>query len=186
MDTIFRDAEGNAFAGLERVRSDYQQTARSIYAALTVDAGDSTGTLNADRWRQSIKLATGGFTEVKGKRVMLPYGHDEASFRDGLRQRVDALVESGQVTKETGQKLRDLPLEMAGDGRYVFRSGDSVVLTTPANSKPVVSPRPIIIDFNISAPFRTSGAGAQTSADSLDEQTAQGLRRIPAGSSVFR
>lgn len=260
MDTMFRDAEGNAFAGLERVRSDYQQTARAIYAKLTVDAGDSSGTLNPDRWRQSIKLATGGFTEIKGKRVMLPYGHDEASFRDGLRQRVDALVESGQVTKETGQKLRDLPLEMAGDGRYVFRSGDSVVLTTPAYGKPVVknadgtvstertitveadgrhylvptivggkevpkdeavrlwragtnkavgdyassgeadraarqrteaigralAPRPIIIDFNISAPFRTSGAHAQTSADDLDDATAQGLRRIPAGSSVFR
>lgn len=149
MRDVFESEEKGAFAGMGPARENYLQTAKAIYVALSEDARDATTTLDSGRWKTSIKLATGGFTDVGGKRVPLPYGQTEASFKDGVAARIEASAGNLPDTV-TPKKLLDLPLQVAGDGRYVFRSGDSVVLGKDN--------RPIVIDFNRSAPFKTSGA----------------------------
>lgn len=149
MHDLFVNMERDAFAGLGAVRSTYEQTAKAIYAALSEKAGDSSGNLDTSRWQDAVKLATGGFTRFNGKNIVLPYGHTESTFRDGLQNRVSAVADRLPETI-TPRKLMDLPLEMAGDGKYVFRSGDNVVLDKAG--------KPIMIDFTQSAPFRTSGS----------------------------
>jgi hypothetical protein len=47
--------------------------------------------------------------------------------------------------------VQDLPLEAMGDGRYVFKAGDGMLVDKDS--------RPVIVDFNQAAPFRTSGYG---------------------------
>lgn len=148
MRDVFESEEKGAFAGMGPARENYLQTAKVIYAALSEDARDATSTLDSGRWKTAIKLATGGFTDVGGKRVPLPYGQTESSFKDGLAARVEANAGNLPDTV-TPKKLMDLPLQVAGEGRYVFRSGDSVVLGKDN--------RPIVIDFNRSTPFKTSG-----------------------------
>lgn len=166
----FADAEREAFAGLGEARSGYFQTARAIYAALSEDAGDSKGVYDSSRWDKSIRLATGGFSDYNAKRVVLPYGHDGSSFKDGVRARINAI--DPQQLSVTPEKLRDLPLQVSGDGRYVFRSGDSVLLDK--------SGRPVVIDFNRPIPFRTSGIKPPDADPAAPEAF------VPSGESDFQ
>lgn len=147
MRQVFSGLERDAYAGLGPVRNAYYQTAQAIYAKLSEKEGDSSGVLDSGRWETAIKLSTGGFDRYNGKSVVLPYGHNAASFRDGVSARIDLIPDLAEGV--TPSKLRDLPLEMAGDGRYVFRAGDKLVLDKNG--------APLMVDFNRDLPFRTSG-----------------------------
>gem|GEM_PF-4747896 len=141
----FARYERDAFAGHPQARSAYYQAALAIYAAKSADAGDSSGELNSDRWDQSIRLATGGIEKWNGRYTVMPYGMERGAFKDGLYSRIDQIAKSGRLADGvTGSKLRDLPLEPIRDGQYVFRAGDGVLVGKDG--------KPIIIDFNASAP----------------------------------
>ncbi len=126
----FDDYVREAFSGKPEARNAHYQAAKAVYAAMSVDAGDrDTKVLNADRWEQAINMAIGQIEKYNGRRVVLPAGHDYSSFRDGLRERLDTLAASGRLDPSwTAGRLRDLPLENVGDGRYVLKSGDGVVV----------------------------------------------------------
>ena len=133
----------------EKVRNVDFQGARALYAKMAVDAGDDSGVLNAKRWKSAMELSTGGVEKWQGRAIVMPYRMNYGDFKDGLRARIDAAVDSGAVDKTTAGRLYGLPLENAGDGKYVFRAGDSLVVD--ANG------RPVVVDFNVSAPFVPSG-----------------------------
>jgi hypothetical protein len=260
MRRIFDDRVRDAFAGMPKARSDHEQAAKSIYLALSSDAGDrDTSILDTARWEKSINLATGGIDRYRGRNIVLPWGADTSQFKDGLSRRIDSLVESGQLDPAwTRARLLDLPLESVGDGKYVFKSGDSVLMSTPRHDKPILrnsdgsistertitleadgrhylvptivngkqvaeseaiklweqgknkavadfssaeeaergararteslgralQPRPIIVDFNVSAPFRTSGFGTaaevqERSPEMREAQSAARFRVVP-------
>lgn len=140
MQVAFDNTVRDAFAGMPQARSDHYQAARAIYAKLASDAGDKdTSVLDSDRWEQSIKLATGGIEKWNGKRIVMPWGFTSGQFKDGLYRRIDDLVASGALPKEmTAGKLRDMPLEAIGDGRYVFRAGDGVLAARPSYNKAII------------------------------------------------
>lgn len=168
-DGLVRDA----FAGKPEQRNAHYQAAKAVYAALSVDAGDrDTKIMNADRWETAIETAIGKITNFKGRRIVLPERMDEGGFKDGLRERINALVASGRLDPSwTASRLRDLPLENAGDGLYTFRSGDGVLLGRPANAAAgsTAKPEPVVIDFNVNVP--SVGAidyGAEPSAAELE------------------
>lgn len=144
-----------AFSGKPEARNAHYQAAKAIYAALSVDAGDrDSKVLNQDRWEQAITMAIGPIEKYQGRRIVMPHGYEYSQFRDGLRQRIDNLVGSGRMDPSwTAPRLRDLPLENVGDGRYVLRAGDGVVVDKES--------KPIFLDFNIGLPFRTSGHGLE-------------------------
>jgi len=152
-DLLLREFESyarDAFAGHEQARNAYLQTARAIYAAKAVEAGDFTGNLDSSRWREAMQLATGGIEKVNGKRVVLPWGHTKAQFEDGLDARVKRVVDAGVLADGmSAATLRSLPLEVAADGKYVFRAGDGIVVGKDR--------RPIVIDFNEPLPYVPSG-----------------------------
>lgn len=136
----FADVEREAFAGHPQARSDVYQAALAIYAARAADEGDASGQLDNRRWEQAIGLATGGIERWNGRALLMPYGLDRGTFKTGLYQRIDALATEGRLAEGvTAGKLRDLPLEAIGDGRYVFRQGDGVLVGRDG--------RPVILDF---------------------------------------
>lgn len=148
--STWQSYEKDAFAGHPGARNAMYQAALAIYAAKSVDEGDSTGVINTGRWEESIRLATGGIEKHKGKAIVLPYGQEYGQFRDGLRARIDLLVDAGRLGPNiTASRLEDLPLEAVGDGRYVFRAGDGLLVDKEG--------KPVIIDFNLSLPYRFSG-----------------------------
>lgn len=141
MRQLFSDYERDAFAGHPQARSDHYQTAQAIYAAKSAEAGDASGTIDSARWKESIKLATGGIERYRGKSVVMPWGVDYGAFKDGVAQRVEEIATSGRLTEGvTPGKLLDLPLENIGDGKYVFRAGDGILVGKDR--------LPIVIDFN--------------------------------------
>lgn len=168
-DRYLRDT----FAGKPEQRNAHYQASKAIYAALSSDAGDKdTKSLDSDRWEKSMELAIGVIDKHNGKRIVLPQGMDYGDFKDGVSDRVDAIlktsttagirlsqaktlptdqaqaqlreiVNSGSYALDpswTASRLRDLPLENVGDGRYMFRAGDSALVD--------LTGRPIIIDMN--------------------------------------
>lgn len=159
----FDNTVRDAFAGNAQARSDYYQASRAIYAARSIEAGDKDTTiLNGDRWQESMRLAMGNIADYNGRRTILPWGMDRGQFTDQLADRVNLLSSAGRLPESmTPSKLRDLPLQPIGDGRYVFRSGDSVVVEKAAPGKPAA---PIVIDFNQSLPYVPSGARAGAGA----------------------
>lgn len=166
MRRIFDDKIRDAFAGMPQARSDHFQAARAIYAALSVDAGDrDTSMLDSDRWEQAIQMATGGVQKYRGKNIVLPHGYESSQFRDDLARRVEDLTMSGRLDSKWDRgALLDLPLESAGDGKYVFKVGEADLIDKAGNV--------VVVDFETSAPFRTSGFGLRAA---VEEPTAEEL-----------
>jgi hypothetical protein len=141
MRRVFSDYERDAFAGHPEARSAHFQASLAIYAAKSAQAGDASGAMNSDRWRESIKLATGGIDRYNGRSVVLPWGNTYGQFKDAVRARIDLMDANGQLAEGvTSRRLRGLPLENVGDGKYVFRAGDGVLLGR--------NKLPIVIDLN--------------------------------------
>lgn len=137
----FASYEGDAYAGKEQARNVAFQTAKAIYAAKASEEGDYSGNIVSKRWQESMKLATGTIESYKGRNIVMPYGMDMGAFKDGLSARAAAVVASGKVSKDiTLNDLRGMPLENAGNGRYVFRVGDGYLVGKDG--------RPVIVDFN--------------------------------------
>lgn len=129
MQRDFSDITQTVFAGKPQAGSGYFQAAKAIYAAKSADAGDTGGKLDGRRWREAVELATGRVETYRGKPIILPENYDIGRFRDALASHVQGLEASGRLEKGvTRQKLMDLPLENRGDGRYVFRAGDAVLV----------------------------------------------------------
>ena len=154
-DNYVRDA----YAGNADARSAYYQTAQAIYMKLSVDAGDKdTSIMNNDRWKTAMQLATGGIETYRGKKTPLPWGMSLGDFKDGVSSRAGRLATSGLLDEKwTSDKLRDLPVEPTGDGRYVFRVGDGMVVNKAG--------QPVVIDFNESAPLPPDLANPPTEAE---------------------
>lgn len=137
----FANYEGEAYAGKEQARNVALQTAKAIYAARSSEEGDYSGIINTKRWQAAMNLATGGIDAYRGRSIVLPYGWDMGMFKDGMKSKAAELVRSGMIDKDvTMNRLLDLPLENAGDGRYFFRVGDGYLVGKDG--------KPAIIDFN--------------------------------------
>lgn len=144
MLSAFASYEQNAFAGKEQARNAYFQSARAIYAAKAIEEGDFTGEMNTRRWDTAMALATGGIDKYRGRAIVMPYGVTMGDFKDQVKDRTEALVAAGKLDAGmSAAKLRDLPLENVGDGRYVFRAGDSVLAGKDG--------KPIVLDLNTPA-----------------------------------
>lgn len=141
MQRGFAGYERNAYAGKEQARNVAYQTAKAIYAAKSSEQGDYSGTFDSKRWAEAMSMATGKIESHKGSHIVMPYGLDYGTFKDGLKTRAADLIAAGQLAAGwTPEKLRDLPLENAGDGRYFFRVGDGYLAGKDG--------RPVIVDFN--------------------------------------
>jgi hypothetical protein len=141
MQRGFASYERNAYAGKEQTRNVAYQTAKAIYAAKASEQGDYSGDLKSRRWAEAMSMATGKVESHKGSHIVMPYGMDYGTFKDGLKTRSIALIASGQLPAGfTPEKLRDLPLENAGDGKFFFRVGDGYLAGKDG--------RPVLIDFN--------------------------------------
>jgi hypothetical protein len=137
----FAGYEKDAYAGKEQARNVAYQTAKAIYAAKASEEGDYSGEINSKRWASAMELATGKIESHKGRSIVMPYGVKYGDFKDGLKARIPALIASGTLGDGwTPEKLRDLPLENAGDGRYFFRVGDGYLAGKDG--------RPLLVDFN--------------------------------------
>lgn len=141
MQRTFASYERDAYAGKEQARNVAMQTAKAIYAAKASEDGDYSGEINSRRWAESMELATGKIETHKGRSIVMPYGMGYGDFKDGLKSRLPALIASGRLPDGfTHEKLRDLPLENAGDGVYFFRVGDGYLAGRDG--------RPVMVDFN--------------------------------------
>jgi hypothetical protein len=141
MRTLFTSSVGDAFAGMPAAQNAAYQTAQAIYAAKVSDKGDSSGMLDPDAWKSAIKLATGGVERHNGHSVVLPWGMPYRDFRNQLDTRLQQVASSGALADGvTTSQLGDMPLLPIGDGRYLLKAGDGVMVDK--NNQPVT------IDFN--------------------------------------
>ncbi len=139
-DLEFKNLERDAFAGHPQARNGYYQSTRAIYAALSAKAGDATGDINPDRVEEAFKMATGGVEKYNGKATVMPYGMKKGDFEDQLDARLQYLANSGALAQGMSHsKLSDLPLDAIGEGRYVLRAGDGILVDKQN--------KPVIIDF---------------------------------------
>lgn len=75
---------------LAQAYEDHTQAARAIYADLSNQVGDMSGTFNPDRWQRAVNSATGGLVEFRGKKVVAPeYGMDQSGFEKLLNRLTD-------------------------------------------------------------------------------------------------
>lgn len=192
------------FSGRAEQRNAHYQATKAIYAAMSLDAGDKdTKVFDANRWEQAMEQAIGAIEKYQGRRVILPTGVEYSQFRDGVRDRIDQLLQGSReaaarlaavekapnekrieqlaiINKSgsylldkgwTADRLRELPLESVGNGRYVFRSGDGVLVDR--------SGRPVVIDFN-------RPVLKQSSADAFEDAEGGLIQRTNTQSSLFR
>lgn len=139
--TLFTSDTDGFFANRPREQSDMFQAAKAIYAARTAEEGDTSGDVSSRRWRDAVRMATGPIETYRGKPIVLPESYDIGRFRDALSAQAQVLVASGRLDKTvTRDRLLAMPVDNIGDGRYVFRAGDGVLVDKDN--------RPVIVNFN--------------------------------------
>lgn len=144
----FNGITRDAFAGKEQAADLFMQGARAIYAAKAAEAGDYSGNYDADRWRQSVNLATGGLQQHNGRTVVMPYGLPYDVFQTRLAAFAPDLA--AQALNASADELRRLPLENLGDGVYLFKRGAGYVVTKDG--------RPLTVNLNT---MPTAGTSAK-------------------------
>jgi hypothetical protein len=77
--------------------------------------------------RESFELAIGQVHRWNGSSTIIPSWSTFGQFKNSVKQRLDTLAMTGQLDPEQARRAYDLPLELAGDGRYRVRSGDSIL-----------------------------------------------------------
>jgi hypothetical protein len=175
-EKLFQGYERDAFAGKPEARNGFFQTAKAYYAGRTIEAGDSSGVIDSGRWEEAMKVVTGGIERWNGKSLVMPWGYSRWQFKDGLYARIDDLVASGRLDQNANAgRLRDMPMESVGDGRYVFRSGDGILVDSTG--------RPVTVDFNTAIAPRAPGVREQRSRE---EMVRMGEEARPASASPFR
>lgn len=109
MDQRFADTVGEVFAGAPDAYRTQLQAARAYYASLMSERGNFSGELDSRAWQQAIS-ATLPVGKFNGRAVSMPWGMDEATFKN-------------RVSNAFPQALKDagLPPEMAqASGRYTL------------------------------------------------------------------
>lgn len=110
----------NAYAADAETESASYQAFRSVYAALSAQAGDYTGVINPDRAKAAAEAATGGVIEVNGSSIVLPYGLREREVRDELVRQWDRVKATSGYA---GVPFGSIDLITVGDGVYSVYAG---------------------------------------------------------------
>lgn len=160
-------------------RSAVEQATRAVYMAKSVDAADDRGILNTQRWRESMREVIGGVERYNGQPTLIPYGMDYTDFRQGVHNRISDVILSGRlaesVTPLFAARLHQLPLDAVGDGRYVLRSGDGVMVDKTG--------KPIVLNFNIDPPVLPENAPPTEAELETASRPATGLAMRKRGAS---
>ncbi|MGE0373105.1 MAG: hypothetical protein AB7Q01_14655 [Gammaproteobacteria bacterium] len=107
--------------------------ADAAYASLSARAGDFSGELDPDRYRDAVQAVTGGVIKVNGKRLVKPHRMTEDQFRDVLDQTTAATVRHlGGVAEYTDEQaaeaIRDGELVNYGPDAYAIRDGGRLLM----------------------------------------------------------
>lgn len=108
---------------------------KAIYAKLSNDAGDASGSLNTRRLKQALDLATGGVAEHGGSMVIKPAGISDDEFALRTQQALQAVAKQSGVPYS---HLADLPLVPSprAEGVYYLANGRDFY-RRPGSNEPV-------------------------------------------------
>ncbi|EIT8510891.1 hypothetical protein L3L93_001631 [Salmonella enterica] len=88
MKDEFVNLAGDAFAGHPDAFTEMKSVVQAAYAGLSAKAGDYSGNLNKDRYKEAFNLVTGGVTTMGGHKTTIPWGMSEDDFRDVARKEI--------------------------------------------------------------------------------------------------
>lgn len=168
MKDEFVNLSGDAFAGHPDAFTEMKSVVQAAYAGLSAKAGDYSGKLNSDRYKEAFNLVTGGVTSMGGHQTVIPWGMSEDDFRDKARKEIITAIKdktdllSHQVynparKSDAGMPLVPLNLKTGADyfesqtaattglinigfGRYYVKQGNTLVFDKNGN--------PLEIDFS--------------------------------------
>jgi len=140
------DKVRNAYATNPEAGNAAYQTAKAIYASMSLKAGDSDKSVfDSGRWGDAVRMATGGTVRINASTFVKPHGMTEGEFADQFDLRLRALVQSGRLQPTmTMSKLRDMGIRNYRGGQYVLMVGDSVLADKEG--------RDVVIDFESPLP----------------------------------
>lgn len=95
----FNGAVGDAFAGAPMTRQVALEGAEEVYAGLLGRRGDYSGALDSSAWREAIQrtLNVGKFN---GSTIIMPWGMDEATFKDKIQEGIPKALEKAGLPFE--------------------------------------------------------------------------------------
>lgn len=113
---------------LEGARQQLLDSAVSLYADLSHQAGDTSGEFNSRRMQQAISDVTGGLLEMNGNPLIAPvYGMTQRDFDKRLKEVTDQDLIGAVDTEGRPITARDLlnqgRLRSLADGRYLLEFG---------------------------------------------------------------
>ncbi|EBJ6950715.1 hypothetical protein DYJ22_09130 [Salmonella enterica] len=168
MKDEFVNLSGDAFAGHPDAFTEMKSVVQAAYAGLSAKAGDYSGKLNSDRYKEAFNLVTGGVTSMGGHQTVIPWGMSEDDFRDKARKEIITAIKdktdllghpvyTPALTSDAGVPLVPLNLKTDADyfesqnastmglinigfGRYYVKQGNTLVFDRSGN--------PLEIDFS--------------------------------------
>lgn len=136
MNTKLVNEVGDAFADQPEAFKTVKQMARAHYAAQMARAGHFDGKYDSGVWKDSILSVTGGVADINGKKVVIPYGMGEDTFRSTLRTKFDEAMQARGMS----YKFYNARFMNAGDGKFKVISATEAVRDKQGN--------PILIDMH--------------------------------------
>ncbi|HFW3111641.1 TPA: hypothetical protein ACIBE2_001849 [Salmonella enterica subsp. diarizonae serovar 61:r:-] len=168
MKDEFVNLSGDAFAGHPDAFTEMKSVVQAAYAGLSAKAGDYSGKLNSDRYKEAFNLVTGGVTSMGGHQTVIPWGMSEDDFRDKARKEIITAIKdktdllshpvyNPALKSDAGMPLVPLNLKTDADyfesetaattglinigfGRYYVKQGNTLVFDKNGN--------PLEIDFS--------------------------------------
>jgi hypothetical protein len=122
MDQRFADAVGEVFAGAPDAYRTQLQAARDFYAATLSDKGDYSGELDSRSWARSIE-ATLPVAKFNGSAVAVPWGMDEATFKNRVANAFPQALKAAGLPAEMSQAAGRYTLQNLTGTKYLVRQG---------------------------------------------------------------
>lgn len=122
MNGRFADTVGEVYAGAPEAYDLALQGAREVYAGILARKGNFSGEFDSRSWAEAISR-TSSIGKYNGSPLALPWGMDEATFKNKVANAFPAALKDAGLPPEVAQATGRFRLQNLTGNTYVVRQG---------------------------------------------------------------
>ena len=125
----FSSSYGKVYRGVGNVASVHYDSAKALYASMSVKDGDYNGDFNSARWKKALAATGGEISSIGSSNVIVPIGMSKDVFEDRIASTANHMAANGGVSDKYKNEFKynklpsGLSLEQISETRYTLNVG---------------------------------------------------------------
>ena len=125
----FSSSYGKVYRGVGNVASVHYDSAKALYASMSVKDGDYNGDFNSARWKKALAATGGEISSIGSSNVIVPIGMGKDVFEDRIVSTANHMAANGGVSDKYKNEFKynklpsGLSLEQISETRYTLNVG---------------------------------------------------------------